>query len=62
MKNPTIVILTDRNDLADQLFGIFARYHDLLRQASVQATNRDDLREKLKVAAGGVIFSTRSAE
>ncbi|MFA7255712.1 MAG: type I restriction endonuclease subunit R [Candidatus Omnitrophota bacterium] len=58
MKNPTIVVLTDRNDLDDQLFGTFARCRDLLRQVPVQATDRDDLREKLKVAAGGVIFST----
>ncbi|OGX13795.1 MAG: DEAD/DEAH box helicase [Omnitrophica bacterium RIFOXYB12_FULL_50_7] len=58
MKNPTIVVLTDRNDLDDQLFGTFARCHDLLRQAPVQAANRDDLRDKLKVASGGVVFTT----
>jgi type I restriction enzyme R subunit len=58
MKNPTIVVLTDRNDLDDQLFGTFARCRDLLRQAPVQAADRSDLREKLKVAAGGVVFTT----
>ncbi len=58
MKNPTIVLLTDRNDLDDQLFGTFARCRDLLRQPPVQATDRNDLREKLKVASGGVVFTT----
>ena len=58
MANPTVVVLTDRNDLDDQLFGTFARCRDLLRQAPVQAENRADLREKLRVAAGGVVFTT----
>jgi type I restriction enzyme R subunit len=58
MENPTIVMLTDRNDLDDQLFGTFARCHDLLRQPPVQAENRADLREKLRVASGGVVFTT----
>jgi len=58
MENPTIVVLTDRNDLDDQLFGTFARCKDLLRQDPVQAQDRADLREKLQVAAGGVVFST----
>jgi type I restriction enzyme R subunit len=58
MENPTIVVLTDRNDLDDQLFGTFARCHDLLRQQPVQASDRADLRTKLQVAAGGVIFTT----
>jgi type I restriction enzyme R subunit len=58
MANPTIVVLTDRNDLDDQLFGTFARCHDLLRQSPVQAASRADLREKLKVASGGVVFTT----
>jgi type I restriction enzyme, R subunit len=58
MVNPTIVALTDRNDLDDQLFGTFARCKDLLRQVPVQAENRADLREKLRVASGGVIFTT----
>jgi type I restriction enzyme R subunit len=58
MGNPTIVVLTDRNDLDDQLFGTFARCRDLLRQPPVQAADRADLREKLSVAAGGVIFTT----
>jgi type I restriction enzyme R subunit len=58
MENPTIVVLTDRNDLDDQLFGTFSRCQDLLRQPPVQAENRADLREKLKVEAGGVVFTT----
>ena len=58
MGNPTIVVLTDRNDLDDQLFGTFSRCHDLLRQPPVQAENRADLREKLRVKAGGVVFTT----
>ena len=58
MENPTLVVLTDRNDLDDQLFGTFARCQDLLRQPPVQATDRADLREKLKVASGGVVFTT----
>ncbi|MEX0761532.1 MAG: type I restriction endonuclease subunit R [Dehalococcoidia bacterium] len=58
MRNPTVVVLTDRNDLDDQLFGTFARCHDLLRQAPVQAANRADLREKLNVDSGGVVFTT----
>ena len=44
MENPTLVVLTDRNDLDDQLFGTFARCTDLLRQTPVQAEDRDDLR------------------
>jgi len=58
MENPTIVVLTDRNDLDDQLFGTFARCRDLLRQPPVQAADRADLRDKLKVASGGVVFTT----
>jgi SWI2/SNF2 ATPase/Domain of unknown function (DUF4276) len=58
MANPTIVVLTDRNDLDDQLFGTFARCRDLLRQAPVQAESRADLRRKLHVAGGGVVFTT----
>ena len=58
MANPTIVVLTDRNDLDDQLFGTFARCRDLLRQAPVQAVDRADLREKLRVGSGGVVFTT----
>ncbi|MFI5259543.1 MAG: type I restriction endonuclease subunit R, partial [Candidatus Limnocylindrales bacterium] len=58
MENPTIVVITDRNDLDDQLFGTFARCRDLLRQDPVQAADRADLREKLHVAGGGVVFTT----
>ena len=57
-QNPTIVVLTDRNDLDDQLFGTFARCQDLLRQPPVQAQDRSDLRRKLSVNAGGVVFTT----
>jgi type I restriction enzyme R subunit len=57
-KNPTIVVLTDRNDLDDQLFGTFARCRDLLRQPPAQAADRADLRAKLSVASGGVVFTT----
>ena len=58
MQNPTIVVLTDRNDLDDQLFGTFARCRDLLRQPPVQAESRADLRAKLAVESGGVVFTT----
>ncbi len=58
LENPTIVILTDRNDLDDQLFTTFCECESLLRQTPKQAADRDDLREKLKVASGGIIFTT----
>lgn len=58
MKNPTIVVLTDRNDLDDQLFGQFQRCHEILNQEPVQAASREQLRDLLRVASGGVIFTT----
>ncbi|WP_457673780.1 type I restriction endonuclease subunit R, partial [Thiolapillus sp.] len=58
MENPTILVITDRNDLDDQLFGTFAANRLLLRQTPVQAENRKQLRELLQVASGGVIFTT----
>ena len=58
MENPTIVVLTDRNDLDDQLFGTFSRCQDVLRQPPAQAESRADLRRKLSVASGGVVFTT----
>ena len=58
MENPTIVVLTDRNDLDDQLFGTFSRCQDLLRQPPTQAESRADLRKKLSVESGGVVFTT----
>ncbi|MCG3201554.1 MAG: hypothetical protein NFCOHLIN_01424 [Gammaproteobacteria bacterium] len=58
MGNPTLVVLTDRNDLDDQLFGTFARCAELLRQPPVQAGSRAHLRELLAVQAGGVVFTT----
>lgn len=58
MKNPTMVILTDRNDLDDQLFGTFGNCVGLLRQKPVQATSRVHIKELLKVSGGGVVFTT----
>ena len=58
MANPTVVVLTDRNDLDDQLFSTFSRCSDLLRQPPVQAESRADLRAKLTVDSGGVVFTT----
>ncbi len=58
MENPTLVMLTDRNDLDDQLFGQFQRCHELLGQTPVQADSRDHLQELLRVASGGVVFTT----
>jgi len=58
LDNPTIVVLTDRNDLDDQLFGVFSMSHDIIRQTPVQSQNREHLRELLKVASGGVVFTT----
>lgn len=58
MQNPTIVVITDRNDLDDQLFDTFASSVQLLRQEPVQAENREHLKELLKVASGGIVFTT----
>ena len=58
MDNPTILVITDRNDLDDQLFDTFAACRQLLRQEPVQAESRDELKRLLKVASGGVVFST----
>lgn len=58
MENPTIVMLTDRNDLDDQLFGTFGNCVGLLRQKPIQAENREHIKELLKVSGGGVIFTT----
>ena len=58
MQNPTLVVLTDRNDLDDQLFGQFQRCHDILGQMPVQADGREDLRALLNRASGGVVFTT----
>lgn len=58
MENPTLVVLTDRNDLDGQLFGTFSRCSELLRQKPVQAESRAQLRELLHVASGGVVFTT----
>ncbi len=58
MKNPTLVVLTDRNDLDDQLFGQFQRCADILGQTPLQADSRDNLRTLLNRASGGVVFTT----
>jgi type I restriction enzyme, R subunit len=58
MKNPTLVVLTDRNDLDEQLFGTFSGCQDLLRQTPVQARDRAHLKEILSVDSGGVVFTT----
>ncbi|MGB9625217.1 MAG: type I restriction endonuclease subunit R [Phycisphaerae bacterium] len=58
MENPTLVVITDRNDLDDQLFGTFSVNGDLLRQRPVQADSREHLKQLLRVASGGVVFTT----
>jgi type I restriction enzyme R subunit len=58
MSNPTLVVLTDRNDLDDQLFGTFSACKDLLRQTPEQAESREHLQELLRCSGGGVIFTT----
>jgi type I restriction enzyme R subunit len=58
LNNPTIVVITDRNDLDDQLFDTFAASKQLLRQEPIQADDRQHLKELLKVASGGVVFTT----
>jgi type I restriction enzyme R subunit len=58
LKNPTLVVLTDRNDLDDQLFGQFMRCTEFLRQTPEQAEDRDDLRKALAVASGHIVFTT----
>jgi len=58
MDNPTVVVITDRNDLDDQLFDTFAASRQLLRQDPVQAETREDLKTLLKVASGGIVFTT----
>lgn len=58
LNNPTVIVITDRNDLDDQLFDTFAASSQLLRQTPIQATDRKHIKELLKVASGGVIFTT----
>lgn len=58
LNNPTVVVITDRNDLDDQLFDTFAGCKQLLRQEPVQAENREHLKKLLKVAGGGIVFTT----
>ena len=58
MQNPTLLVITDRNDLDDQLFGTFSACADLVRQVPVQAQDRQHLRGLLSVASGGVVFTT----
>ena len=58
LQNPTILVITDRNDLDDQLFGTFSRCRKLLRQTPIQAEGRDHLKTLLSGASGGVVFTT----
>ena len=58
MNNPTLVVITDRNDLDDQLFGTFSASQNILRQEPVQAESRENLQELLRVASGGIVFTT----
>jgi type I restriction enzyme R subunit len=58
LNNPTIVVITDRNDLDDQLYDTFAASKQLLRQDPVQAQSREHLKELLRVTSGGVVFTT----
>jgi len=58
LDNPTVVLLTDRNDLDDQLFGTFGKCQDILRQTPIQALTRRDLQNLLKVSSGGIVFTT----
>ena len=58
LRNPTIVVVTDRNDLDGQLFSTFADGRAVLRQKPEQAESREDLANKLNRASGGVIFTT----
>ncbi len=58
MENPTVIVLTDRNDLDEQLFGTFARCQELLRQEPKQADSRESLKSLINVASGGIVFTT----
>nr|WP_243270023.1 hypothetical protein [Thermanaerosceptrum fracticalcis] len=57
LNNPTVVVITDRNDLDDQLFDTFAASAQILKQPLVQAESREHLKELLRVASGGIIFT-----
>jgi type I restriction enzyme R subunit len=58
LQNPTIIVLTDRNDLDDQLFGTFSRCFEVLRQSPVQAIDREHLKALVQVSSGGIVFTT----
>jgi type I restriction enzyme R subunit len=58
LQNPTIVVLTDRNDLDDQLFGTFSRCFEVLRQSPLQARDREHLKALVQVPSGGIVFTT----
>lgn len=60
LRNPTVIVVTDRNDLDNQLFDTFSNCAELLRQAPVQAGSRDHLQEILKVQSGGIVFTTNA--
>ena len=58
LENPTVFVLTDRNDLDDQIFGTFSQCHELIRQKPVRAQDRQNLQKLLSVASGGIVFTT----
>jgi type I restriction enzyme R subunit len=58
LENPTIVVVTDRNDLDEQLFNTFSMCRDLIRQTPIRVDSREDLQHELNRASGGVIFTT----
>lgn len=58
LENPTVIVLNDRNDLDDQLYGTFSRCQEVLRQEPVQAETREKLKELLQVSSGGIVFTT----
>jgi Type I site-specific restriction-modification system, R (restriction) subunit and related helicases len=58
LQNPTIVVLTDRNDLDDPLFGTFSRCFEVLRQSPVQAIDREHLKALVQISSGGIVFTT----
>lgn len=60
LRNPTIIVITDRNDLDNQLYGVFGNCVDLLRETPQQAESRDNLQELLRREAGGIIFTTNA--
>src|SRR3989338_4070273 len=58
MRNPSIVLLTDRNDLDDQLFNTFSDYRQIFRETPKKINNQPELKESLKISSGGIFFTT----